>query len=117
VRVVHGGHDPSFGRERLIELIDAYLARATPARRGRRPVTGAPDAVTLRRGAARLAVSPHLGGVILGYWSSVTASGSTADAARLDADRRVRGLRHRQLPARAVFERIRNGASPFVGGQ
>lgn len=29
VRAVHGGHEPSFGRERLIELIDAYLtARA-----------------------------------------------------------------------------------------
>ena len=25
-RVVHGGHDPSFGRARLIELIDAYIA-------------------------------------------------------------------------------------------
>jgi glyoxylase-like metal-dependent hydrolase (beta-lactamase superfamily II) len=25
VRVVHGGHCPSFGRERLVELIDAYL--------------------------------------------------------------------------------------------
>lgn len=25
-RVVHGGHDPSFGRARLIELIDAYVA-------------------------------------------------------------------------------------------
>ncbi|MGE0424277.1 MAG: MBL fold metallo-hydrolase [Reyranellaceae bacterium] len=27
VRVVHAGHDPSFGRERLRELCDAYLAR------------------------------------------------------------------------------------------
>jgi glyoxylase-like metal-dependent hydrolase (beta-lactamase superfamily II) len=27
VRVVHAGHDPSFGRERLIELVDAYLKR------------------------------------------------------------------------------------------
>lgn len=27
VRVVHAGHDPSFGRERLLELIDDYLAR------------------------------------------------------------------------------------------
>jgi glyoxylase-like metal-dependent hydrolase (beta-lactamase superfamily II) len=27
VRVVHGGHEPSFGRERLVELADAYLAR------------------------------------------------------------------------------------------
>jgi glyoxylase-like metal-dependent hydrolase (beta-lactamase superfamily II) len=27
VRVVHAGHDPSFGRERLIELVDAYLQR------------------------------------------------------------------------------------------
>ena len=26
VRVVHGGHDPSFGRERLVEICDAYLA-------------------------------------------------------------------------------------------
>jgi glyoxylase-like metal-dependent hydrolase (beta-lactamase superfamily II) len=26
VRVVHGGHDPSFGRDRMIELIDGYLA-------------------------------------------------------------------------------------------
>jgi glyoxylase-like metal-dependent hydrolase (beta-lactamase superfamily II) len=26
-RVVHAGHDPSFGRERLIELADAYLRR------------------------------------------------------------------------------------------
>ena len=27
VRVVHGGHEPSFGRERLIEIADAYLKR------------------------------------------------------------------------------------------
>lgn len=27
VRLVHGGHDESFGRERLLELIDAYLAK------------------------------------------------------------------------------------------
>jgi glyoxylase-like metal-dependent hydrolase (beta-lactamase superfamily II) len=27
VRVVHAGHDPSFGRERLRDLCDAYLAR------------------------------------------------------------------------------------------
>ncbi len=26
VRVVHAGHDPSFGRERLIELVDQYLS-------------------------------------------------------------------------------------------
>ena len=26
VSVVHGGHEPSFGRQRMIELIDAYLA-------------------------------------------------------------------------------------------
>ncbi|MEM7413417.1 MAG: MBL fold metallo-hydrolase [Myxococcota bacterium] len=26
VQVVHGGHDPSFGRERLVELASAYLA-------------------------------------------------------------------------------------------
>jgi len=25
VRIVHAGHDPSFGRERLLELIEAYL--------------------------------------------------------------------------------------------
>jgi glyoxylase-like metal-dependent hydrolase (beta-lactamase superfamily II) len=25
VRVVHGGHEPSFGRERMIEIVDAYL--------------------------------------------------------------------------------------------
>jgi glyoxylase-like metal-dependent hydrolase (beta-lactamase superfamily II) len=27
VRIVHGGHDDSFGRERLHELIDAYVAK------------------------------------------------------------------------------------------
>jgi glyoxylase-like metal-dependent hydrolase (beta-lactamase superfamily II) len=27
VEVVHGGHEPSFGRERLIELCDAYLTK------------------------------------------------------------------------------------------
>jgi glyoxylase-like metal-dependent hydrolase (beta-lactamase superfamily II) len=27
VRVVHGGHRPSFGRERLIEIVDKYLAK------------------------------------------------------------------------------------------
>lgn len=27
VRVVHAGHDPSFGRERLVELVDAYLEK------------------------------------------------------------------------------------------
>ena len=27
VRVVHAGHEPSFGRARLVELCDAYLAR------------------------------------------------------------------------------------------
>jgi len=26
VTVVHGGHEPSFGRERLVELCDAYIA-------------------------------------------------------------------------------------------
>jgi glyoxylase-like metal-dependent hydrolase (beta-lactamase superfamily II) len=30
VRVVHAGHDPSFGRERLVELADAYLRRRDP---------------------------------------------------------------------------------------
>ena len=30
VSVVHGGHERSFGRERLVELCDAYLARARP---------------------------------------------------------------------------------------
>jgi hypothetical protein len=29
VDVVHGGHEPSFGRARLIELCDAYLAKRT----------------------------------------------------------------------------------------
>lgn len=29
VTVVHAGHDPSFGRERLVELCDAYLAKRT----------------------------------------------------------------------------------------
>ncbi len=27
VRIVHAGHDPSFGRDRLIQIIDAYLRR------------------------------------------------------------------------------------------
>ena len=27
VQVVHAGHDASFGRERLVELVDAYLAK------------------------------------------------------------------------------------------
>jgi glyoxylase-like metal-dependent hydrolase (beta-lactamase superfamily II) len=27
VNVVHAGHDPSFGRARLVELCDAYLAK------------------------------------------------------------------------------------------
>jgi glyoxylase-like metal-dependent hydrolase (beta-lactamase superfamily II) len=27
VRVVHGGHEPSFGRDRLIEIIDVYLRK------------------------------------------------------------------------------------------
>ena len=27
VRVVHAGHDPSFGRDRLLQLIDAYLEK------------------------------------------------------------------------------------------
>ena len=30
VTVVHGGHEPSFGRDRLVELCDAYLARRSP---------------------------------------------------------------------------------------
>jgi glyoxylase-like metal-dependent hydrolase (beta-lactamase superfamily II) len=30
VNTVHAGHDPSFGRTRLIELVDAYLARRDP---------------------------------------------------------------------------------------
>ena len=29
VEVVHGGHDPSFGRARLHELADAYIASKT----------------------------------------------------------------------------------------
>jgi len=32
VRVVHGGHDASFGRERMIALIDDYLASRAPQR-------------------------------------------------------------------------------------
>jgi glyoxylase-like metal-dependent hydrolase (beta-lactamase superfamily II) len=31
VQVVHGGHDASFGRERLIELIDTYLSSRSAA--------------------------------------------------------------------------------------
>jgi glyoxylase-like metal-dependent hydrolase (beta-lactamase superfamily II) len=31
VRVVHGGHEPSFGRERFLTLIDAYLTRRRAA--------------------------------------------------------------------------------------
>jgi glyoxylase-like metal-dependent hydrolase (beta-lactamase superfamily II) len=27
VDIVHGGHEPSFGRDRLIAIVDAYLAR------------------------------------------------------------------------------------------
>jgi hypothetical protein len=29
--VVHAGHEPSFGRERLITLVDAYLERREAA--------------------------------------------------------------------------------------
>lgn len=29
VTIVHGGHEPSFGRARLVELVDAYLADKT----------------------------------------------------------------------------------------
>jgi glyoxylase-like metal-dependent hydrolase (beta-lactamase superfamily II) len=29
-RIVHGGHDDAFGRDRLLELIDAYLAARAP---------------------------------------------------------------------------------------
>jgi glyoxylase-like metal-dependent hydrolase (beta-lactamase superfamily II) len=29
VTVVHGGHEPSFGRERLVEICDGYLAADT----------------------------------------------------------------------------------------
>src|SRR5262245_50700496 len=29
VQIVHAGHDPSFGRARLVELCDAYLAKRT----------------------------------------------------------------------------------------
>lgn len=29
VEVVHGGHDPSFGRQRLYELVDQYLSKRT----------------------------------------------------------------------------------------
>jgi hypothetical protein len=27
-RIIHAGHEPSFGRERLMELADAYLKSA-----------------------------------------------------------------------------------------
>lgn len=27
VEIVHGGHDPSFGRTRLVEIVDDYLRR------------------------------------------------------------------------------------------
>lgn len=27
VRIVHAGHDPSFGRDRLVQLVDTYLAK------------------------------------------------------------------------------------------
>lgn len=30
VEVVHGGHDPSFGRDRMVEICDAYLAVRDP---------------------------------------------------------------------------------------
>jgi len=32
VNVVHGGHEPSFGRDRLVELCDGYIARASARR-------------------------------------------------------------------------------------
>ena len=28
IEVVHGGHEPSFGRDRLVELVDGYLQAA-----------------------------------------------------------------------------------------
>ncbi|MEK7795322.1 MAG: MBL fold metallo-hydrolase [Candidatus Hydrogenedentota bacterium] len=34
LRVVHAGHDPSFGRERLIEIADAYLRKRELSQRG-----------------------------------------------------------------------------------
>lgn len=34
VRVVHAGHDPSFGRDRLVELVDAYLGKRDPGYSG-----------------------------------------------------------------------------------
>jgi hypothetical protein len=33
VAVVHGGHEPSFGRARLIELVEGYLAERAPSGR------------------------------------------------------------------------------------
>jgi hypothetical protein len=33
VDVAHAGHDPSFGRARLVELCAAYLARRAPPAR------------------------------------------------------------------------------------
>ena len=32
VEVVHGGHEPSFGRDRLVQLCDGYIARAAARR-------------------------------------------------------------------------------------
>ncbi len=34
VSVVHGGHDPSFGRERMIGIVDRYLASTSERRTG-----------------------------------------------------------------------------------
>ena len=45
VTVVHGGHDPSFGRRRLVELCEAYIASRTRARSVRpatRPAVAGP---------------------------------------------------------------------------
>ena len=36
VEVVHGGHEPSFGRARLVELCDAYIAGAAAGVRSRK---------------------------------------------------------------------------------
>ena len=52
VGVVHGGHEPSFGRDRLVELCDAYLAAAPEPGRGRG---------TRRHRGARAPVAPAMG--------------------------------------------------------
>ena len=52
VTVVHGGHEPSFGRERLVELCDAYLAN-----RGREVVVAAVKVASTEWGAVATVVA------------------------------------------------------------